>query len=110
MHSNIHRLSLVDERDVRYASRFHRRRRIPVLRPSWRIDDSAKYLVRILPLNRRPRLSVRRGMTRDERLYKDPDDFIPERFEKSAAVREDSAEYVFGFGRRFVMISLKETA
>ena len=59
---------------------------------SWRISGTFK--------RRRMRNSssmTGRAMTRDERLYKDPDEFDPERFVKGA----EPSDFIFGFGRRY---------
>ncbi|KAH7905755.1 cytochrome P450, partial [Hygrophoropsis aurantiaca] len=41
------------------------------------------------------------AMTHDERVYKDPFEFIPERFvDSNGELTDDTVQYVFGFGRR----------
>lgn len=46
-----------------------------------------------------------RAIMHDERLYPNADEFRPERFiglDKETATKVDPANFVFGFGRRFV--------
>ena len=42
-------------------------------------------------------------MTRDEEVYEDADSFRPERFFKAdGTLNDDTVDYAFGFGRRYV--------
>jgi cytochrome P450 len=46
---------------------------------------------------------IRRGILHDERLYKDPEQYTPERFlglDAKEAKKLDPSNYVYGFGRR----------
>ena len=46
-------------------------------------------------------------MMRDEETYPDPDSFRPERFfNDDGTLNNDTAQYVFGFGRRYVVFGL----
>jgi cytochrome P450 len=48
-----------------------------------------------------------RAMTRDEEVYQDADSFRPERFLKDdGALNDDTMDYAFGFGRRYVAFTL----
>ena len=52
-------------------------------------------------------------MTRDEEVYQDADSFRPERFLKAdGTLNDDTMDYAFGFGRRYVafMPGLTQTA
>ena len=43
-------------------------------------------------------------MTRDEEVYQDADSFLPERFLKAdGTLNDDTVDYAFGFGRRYVV-------
>ena len=48
-----------------------------------------------------------RAMSRDEAVYPNPDRFLPERFLKDGNIDpnvRDPADFVFGFGRRYVQL------
>ena len=46
-------------------------------------------------------------MTRDEDVYQDADLFLPERFLKAdGTLNDDTVDYAFGFGRRYVAFTL----
>ena len=50
---------------------------------------------------------IQRAMMRDEEIYPDPDSFRPERFfNDDGTLNNDTAQYVFGFGRRYVVFEL----
>ena len=50
---------------------------------------------------------VFRAMTRDEDVYQDADSFLPERFLKAdGTLNDDTVDYAFGFGRRYVAFML----
>ena len=47
-------------------------------------------------------------MTRDEDVYQDADLFLPERFLKAdGTLNDDTVDYAFGFGRRYVAFTLE---
>ena len=47
-------------------------------------------------------------MTRDEDVYQDADSFLPERFLKAdGTLNDDTVDYAFGFGRRYVAFMLE---
>lgn len=52
-----------------------------------------------------------RTLARDEKIYPNADEFRPERFmepvDAETARRRNPGNYVFGFGRRFVLKSLQ---
>lgn len=45
---------------------------------------------------------LNRAMSRDEKLYKDAERFLPERFEEAVGAEKilDPRKFAFGFGRR----------
>lgn len=48
-----------------------------------------------------------RAMSQDEQKYPNPSQFSPERFlDADGNLNDDTVNIAFGFGRRFVMISL----